>query len=53
MQYRMQLLPLPIEEDNKFYKITKYITKEVLQTYNKPIYSLNLQIANIKKTRDK
>jgi hypothetical protein len=29
MQYRIQLLPLLIEEDNKFYKAIEYATKEV------------------------
>jgi hypothetical protein len=29
MQYRMQLLPLPTEEDDKFYKAIEYATKEV------------------------
>jgi hypothetical protein len=29
MQYGMQLSPLPIEGDDKFYKATKYVIKEV------------------------
>jgi hypothetical protein len=29
MRYRMQLSPLPIEGDNKFYKVIEYAIKEV------------------------
>jgi hypothetical protein len=49
----MQPSPTPTEGDNKFHKATEHATKEVQQTHNKPTYSLNLQIANAKKTRDK
>jgi hypothetical protein len=48
----MQLLPLPIEGDDKFYKAIEHAIKEVQQTYDKPTCGLNLQIANAKKSRD-